>query len=291
MTRLGMTRAYETVTEAFEDIYKELISLHKELEGAVDPSRDGAVAGEIMGAHIIIRDPTRNLIESPMRNLSYRYAIGELLWYLSGSDRVSDITPYSKAWERLSDDGVTVNSAYGNRIVEKFGFDQWEHVIQLLKKDPLSRQAVIHIKDASDKPTKDLPCTVCLQFIIREGKLHCFTYMRSNDIWLGFPYDVFSFTSLQILMAMTLHVPVGEYHHIAGSLHLYERNLPKDSLKQALENFSAGAKAAAESLTFGNLIAEEENCDFTGEVPKKKKLSPELSLGVDPGYYQMNKAD
>jgi thymidylate synthase len=48
--------------------------------------------------------------------------------------------------------------------------------------------------------------------------------MRSNDIWMGFPYDVFSFTAMQCLMAMELGLGIGTYTHIAGSLHLYERN-------------------------------------------------------------------
>ena len=48
--------------------------------------------------------------------------------------------------------------------------------------------------------------------------------MRSNDIWTGFPYDVFSFTAMQIILAFQLGVGIGEYTHIAGSLHLYERD-------------------------------------------------------------------
>ena len=49
--------------------------------------------------------------------------------------------------------------------------------------------------------------------------------MRSNDVWMGFPYDVFQFTCMQILMSMELGVEIGTYTHIAGSLHLYERNV------------------------------------------------------------------
>lgn len=207
------------ITTAWEQWYNKLAAQCKD-----DSSRDGAVCGEILNAVTVIEDPTHNILKSDIRNMPIRYAVGELLWYLSGSNSLDDIKMYSKAWENLSDDGYTVNSAYGYRIQDKFGFNQWEHVINLLKKDPNSRQAVIHIKDASNEPTKDLPCTVCLQYLIRDGKLHATTYMRSNDIWLGFPYDVFSFTCLQIIMAFELGVGIGEYTHIAGSLHLYSRN-------------------------------------------------------------------
>lgn len=211
------------ICESLTDAWNEWYSLLS-MQGKADSSRDGEVCGEILNAVTVIKDPTQNILKSDIRKLPMRYAVGELLWYLSGSNKLSAIKRYSKAWENLSDDGETVNSAYGYRIANQFGFNQWDFVRELLKKDPNTRQAVIHIKDASDKPTKDTPCTVSLQFLLRDGKLHLTTYMRSNDIWLGFPYDVFSFTCLQILMANELDVEIGEYTHIAGSLHLYTRN-------------------------------------------------------------------
>ncbi len=209
-------------TEAF-DVWYELLS-DQAKNGHIQDSRDGDVVGEIIGATTIIENPTRGIVQSDIRKMPMRYALGELLWYLSGSNKVSDISRYSSVWERLSDDGEHVNSAYGYRIFNQFGFDQWEHVKDLLRKDPLSRQAVIHIKEPNNQTTKDLPCTVSLQFFIRDNRLYLITYMRSNDLWMGFPYDVFSFTALQVKMAMELGVEVGEYMHIAGSLHLYKRN-------------------------------------------------------------------
>lgn len=209
----------DSLTDAWGHWYTRLAS-----QGKSDSSRDGEVCGEILNAITVIKDPTQNILKSDIRKLPMRYAVGELLWYLSGNNRLDAIKKYSKAWENLSDDGETVNSAYGYRIMHQFGFNQWDYCLSLLRKDPNTRQAVIHIKDASDKPTKDVPCTVSLQFLLRDGKLNLTVYMRSNDIWLGFPYDVFSFTCLQIIMANELNVDVGEYTHIAGSLHLYTRN-------------------------------------------------------------------
>ena len=220
----------KNATEAFDQWYEILKAQHE--AGFKQESRAGAVVGEIINAITIIEDPTRGICNSKIRNMPMRYAWGELLWYLSGSNRLSDIQKFTPNWDGLTDNGVTLNSAYGYRIFNQFGFDQLNHVANLLRKDANSRQAVIHIKDASDTPTKDTPCTIALQYHLREGKLHATTIMRSNDIWLGFPYDVFAFTSLQILLSMILGVEVGEYTHIAGSLHLYERNVIADGLKQ-----------------------------------------------------------
>lgn len=208
-----------TATEAFEHWFNILNAQNLNAS-----SRDGGVKGEVLNAITVINDPTRGIVQSDIRKMPMRYAVGELLWYLSGNPTLKAIQNYTKAWDRMSDDGLYVNSNYGWCIQHKYDFDQWEYVKDLFMKDVNTRQAVLHIKTADNKPSKDVNCTVCIQFLLRDGKLHATTYMRSNDIWMGFPYDVFSFTALQIKMAMELGVGIGTYTHIAGSLHLYERN-------------------------------------------------------------------
>lgn len=210
----------DNINQAWDYWYKVLSAMEESTN-----SRDGEVHGEVINAITEILDPTKNILNSDVRKLSMRYAIGELLWYLSGNNSLKEIQKYTKNWDRMSDDGKTVNSNYGYCIKNKFDFDQWEYVKNLLKKDPNTRQAVIHIKTADNKESKDVNCTVCLQFLIRCDKLYLTVYMRSNDIWLGFPYDVFQFTCMQILMSMELGVGLGTYTHVAGSLHLYARDL------------------------------------------------------------------
>lgn len=191
-------------------------------------SRDGDIRGEILNAVTVLTNPTKNIMKNRVRNLSMRYAIGEMLWYMSAKNELKEIQKYGKGWDRMTDDGIHVNSNYGWCIKHKYGFDQWEYVRNMLAEHPDTRQAVIHIKTADDTPSKDVNCTVCVQFFLREDKLHCTVYMRSNDIWMGFPYDVFQFTNMQILMSMELGVEIGTYTHIAGSLHLYERNVQEE---------------------------------------------------------------
>lgn len=212
----------ETVNEVWVKAYDALATMAE--SSFRDPSRDGPVVGEICDAVFCVNDPTRNIVSSEIRRLPMRYAVGELAWYLSGSNRVRDISRFAKKWEEISDDGVHNNSAYGYRISTQFGFDQWRYVKKLLTKDPNTRQAIIHIKTPNDSETKDTPCTVYLQFLLRQGKLNLSVHMRSNDIWMGVPYDMFSFCFLQMKMAMELGVEIGEYTHYAGSLHMYERD-------------------------------------------------------------------
>ena len=226
---MNKTLTATDVTAAWDAWYTLLYADYKETK-KTEKSRDGAVASEVIGAVTHILDPTRNIVQSKIRKMPIRYAMGEFLWYLSGNNSLKEIQKYApKSWNRMSDDGLTVNSNYGHKIFRFYGFDQWEYVKELLVKDPNTRQAIIHIKEPRDtieNPTKDLPCTISLQFLQREGKLNLITYMRSNDIWMGFPYDVFNFCNFLVLMSMEIELEVGTYTHIAGSLHLYERDIP-----------------------------------------------------------------
>src|SRR5690606_23614249 len=76
----------------------------------------------------------------------------------------------------------------------------------------------------SKQRPKDIPCTLTWKFYARNGKLNMCVDMRSNDLVLGMPYDIFAFTCIQRLIANELGVDVGDYVHTVGSLHLYEKH-------------------------------------------------------------------
>ena len=218
---MNMLNAF-TVTDAFQQAYEEVTKW-----GEVVDSRIGKTK-HLTDVTIAIHFPGSNVCLDRTRNLSLRYLLAEIHWYLSGSNKVTDIAPYAKMWNDLTDDGETVNSAYGYRIFHKFGFDQLQFVIDKLLKNPYDRQAVIHIKEASNKPTKDTPCTCLLQFTCFKGKLNLHTYMRSNDIWLGLPYDMGFFITLLQIVSEETGLPLGVYYHTVGDLHLYERHWDKE---------------------------------------------------------------
>lgn len=204
-----------------------------DLDGEKLNSRDGSCK-EIIGQQFILTNVNCNFLTNPIRKLSPTYAAAELLWYFSGTNKIEMIKHYATQYERFSDDGIITYGAYGYRWKLH---DQLNKVIKILRELPNTRRAVITCYSAmldlyEDK--KDIPCTLSLQFLIRNNKLHCICTMRSNDIWLGLPYDIFSFTCLQILIAQELNIEVGTYTHQVGSLHLYKRNYEK--VQQILDN-------------------------------------------------------
>lgn len=189
---------------------------------------------ELNNVKLQLWDINENIVS--IRGISDTYLFGELLWYFTGRNDAKFIGTFSKMWERLSDDGVTSNSAYGYLMMYQHGFNQIEKVIELLKVDPDSRRAVINLNVPNEKviETKDEPCTIALQFMIRNGKLNCTTMMRSNDIWFGLPYDVAFFTELQKYIADRLEVGYGVYTHFVTSLHMYERD--EEKIAQIVED-------------------------------------------------------
>ena len=214
----------EVVARSAEEAFHKVINCIN-LHGGESAPR-GKKIKEILSCCIQIDNPRDRIVSCPERKFNSSYAFGELLWYISGSNKLEDIAYYSSRMAQNSDDGITLNSAYGYRIFAgehpKIGFNQWENVVRILKEDPDSRQAIIHLHTANDKKTRDEVCTLSLQFVIRQGKLNMITTMRSNDLYYGFVYDVFSFTMLQEMLANELGVELGKYHHNVGSIHVYE---------------------------------------------------------------------
>ncbi len=183
----------------------------------------GMVTTEVLGAHLCLTDPRRRFIAvPPARVLNPAFAVAEALWILSGSDEPW-IFNYNRSLVQYADGG-RLRGAYGPRMRRwRDEVDQLDHVRRLLGRDPDSRQAVIQLYDPhlDTRGHRDVPCTLNYRFFVRQSRLDMHTSMRSNDVWLGLPYDLFIATTLQELMAGWLGVDVGSYHHHVDSLHLY----------------------------------------------------------------------
>ena len=219
--------SYSNFTEAYVDLCKQI----RDNTQYVSSPR-GMKIKENLGVQFRIMNPRDRLPRVAARNFSLAYFVAETLWYLNADDSTEWISYYAPFWSNISDNNKTANSAYGARIFKTHprigngNIVQWDYVKEELRKDPDSRRAVIHIRTPSDSilESKDVPCTLSLQFFIRENKLHLHVSMRSSDIILGLAYDVPAFTTIQEILANELGVELGEYVHTSNSLHCYERD-------------------------------------------------------------------
>lgn len=208
---------------------------------------------EVMGAHLRLTEPRRRLVDlPPNRRLNPAFAVAEALWILSGSDDPWIFT-YNRVLENFTDDG-RLQGAYGPRIrCWRNTVDQLAYVRTLLVRDPDSRQAVVQLYDPAHdtRGHRDVPCTLNYRFYVRDGRLDMHTSMRSNDVWLGLPYDIFTATVLHELMAGWLDVDLGTYHHHVDSLHLYDEHVESAD--------AVGAQVVPVSPSMSALTAPAEN--------------------------------
>lgn len=182
----------------------------------------GEETAEMLGASFTLLDPVDSLPVGTGRGVVKALGAVETLQLIGGFHDPSALVaaaPHFVAY--LGPDGAQ-RAPYGPRLA-----DQIPAAAEALAEDRDSRRAQVTVWDPcldSERGLHDYPCTTSLQWFIRDDELHMQVHMRSNDFWLGVPYDVFQFTQLQLAVASVLGVGVGVYRHSAASLHVYERH-------------------------------------------------------------------
>lgn len=276
---------FESLEQAYPALIEALMNEGKEV------SPRGMLTKEISPVGFTINNPRKRVIPNKVRNLNFGFMNAELLWILRGSNGVDEIGHYNKQWFNFSDDNKTLNGAYGQRIfkwdglfdvfdtswtdedgnphsdfnIEHIVIDQFDYAYRQLVMDKDTRQATIVLFNPVQdiRETKDKPCTNLLRFTIRENKLNMTVFMRSNDIILGTPYDIYNFTMLQEIMAGKLDIEVGKYTHIVDSLHIYENHF--EMARDILNN--------PEPLLYGDELVDARL--------KEENINKELDLMMD----------
>lgn len=181
---------------------------------------------ELNNAIFELTNPNNNVV-SCWNKIDYGYMCAEELWYVLRDEKLEFINKFNApGFKRTSEDGIYSNSAYGDIVFVRHGYNQLLQVIDILSTDPDSRRAVINLNvpNRHRKTCMDEICTFNLSFYINDGKLYCTAMMRSNDFSGCMPYDVLFFTNLQRYIAWKLNVQLGSYTHFATSLHIYEKD-------------------------------------------------------------------
>lgn len=184
-------------------------------------------------------NPCERVLFLPERDANPFFHFMEGLWMLNGEERLDFLMHYNKGMEKFSDNGKTLNGAYGYRWKRFFTKNQLDVIVKRLKADPNDRRCVLTMWDCDkdlDRETLDTPCNTHIYFKIRKGKLNMTVCCRSNDaIWGAYGANVVHFSMLQEYMAGKIGVDVGVYNQVSDSLHVYEDLF--DKLKEKLPDF------------------------------------------------------
>lgn len=205
--------------------YLRLLALASQHVWLVEDSRVGPYRD--LGAVTVELDHGERTIILANRGWNPAFALVEAAWVLTGRNDVKTLAEFIGNFNQYSDDGLKLHGAYGNRLRHYFELDQIEAAINEFTKNPASRRVVMSLYAASDLglDSKDIPCNTHVALRLVAGRLEMTVSNRSNDLWLGVPYNWFVFRILQHFIANRLGVECGIQRHVSSCLHLYERDI------------------------------------------------------------------
>lgn len=265
---------FDTINEALAELAYQLTSGH---EYRTLRSRLGEEIREIGPVQIEIRQPRKREVLVPGRRANVAAQIVETAWVLSGRNDIEAILPYLPRAKDFSDDGETWSGAYGPRL-RAWGLhgpdaltratptvvDQLKYVINELKRDPLSRRAVIQIFDPvvdNNPDAKDIPCNNWLSFRSDGEQLTLHVGVRSNDLIWGFSgINAFEWSTLLAVVAECTGLEVGSLVFSTTSLHLYDRHYEK---ADQLAKYRCRTYGDSSQPWANTTIQHETTCEIT----------------------------
>jgi thymidylate synthase len=193
------------------------------------------VARELLHVTLCLSNPRQRWVNVRIPAFNPAFAIAEVIWIVKGRQDAAFLTFWNPRLPEFVGDKPVLHGAYGHRLRSHFALDQLQRAHESLSSHPECRQVVLQIWDAQiDLPDvtgqpvdRDIPCNVLAMLKVRNERLEWMQVIRSNDIYLGLPYNLIQFTSLQEIMAGWLGVEVGSFQQISDSLHLYDRDVEK----------------------------------------------------------------
>jgi len=194
--------------------------------GVESPSRNGPVVRSPT-PFTIVWENLKRVSSSAVRDANPFLHLIEAVWMLAGRNDVATVAKLAPNMANYSDDGVTLNGAYGYRWRKHFGFDQIEVLIKELKANPTTRRAVLIMHDAKDliygiNGGKDQCCNFAIMFDVVNGALNMTVVNRSNDSVLGAcGANLVHMSVLHEYMAGMTFMPVGTYYQTSNNMHLY----------------------------------------------------------------------
>ena len=228
MTREGVTTV-ESADELYQGTLEHILRHGSWVESVRDPNSIGSAFGaesrrflEVSPSVISLSNPRARWVWNRARRVSLVNATGLWLWTLGGSNKLDDIVFYNSKARTFSDDGTRLWGAIGKRILGHRNL--LLAIVRRLATDLSSRRAALPIFASTDvwMASKDIPCLLSMQFLVRERKLNLVATFRSNDALMVLPYDLFVITMLHELVASMLDLDVGTYTHVCNSMHIYE---------------------------------------------------------------------
>jgi dihydrofolate reductase/thymidylate synthase len=221
--------------------------------GNIKPDRTGTGVKSLFGAQCRF-DLRKEFPLLTTKKVFWRGVAEELFWIISGSTDTTILTKKGiHIWDadtcretldkrgfkdrRIGDLGPGYGFQlrhYGAKYIDcntdykGQGIDQLMNVIDKIKNNPNDRRILFCLWNPTDLDNTTLvPCHMFAQFYVtpgfngKRGMLSCHMYIRSQDLSLGAPFNIASYSLLTCLIAQICDLYPGEFIHSMGDTHIY----------------------------------------------------------------------
>jgi len=162
----------------------------------------------------------------------------EWKWFVSGSTNIQQLK--ATIWDEWATDSGELGPIYGQQWTAwptKDGqtINQIDYVIEKLKTDPNSRRILFHAWNVEYLPDEQLsaqenvkqgkmalaPCHLLYQFYVAKGALSLMLTIRSNDLFLGSPFNIAQAALWVHVLGQQCDLRPGELVIAIGDAHIY----------------------------------------------------------------------
>jgi thymidylate synthase len=206
--------------------------------GKLRQNRTGEPAYSVFGRQLRFKNVGDVFPILTTKRVHLKSVIGELLWFLSGNTNKFVLKEKygCTIWDEWGDDETgEMGPIYGYqwRNFNSSGIDQMTNVLNTLKTDPDNRRMIVTAWNPEQLSQQALPpCHWSFQFNTNkiEGQekrtLDLMMNIRSNDIFLGAPFNIASYGLLLLMVAQQVDMIPGDLIINIGDAHIYKNHIP-----------------------------------------------------------------
>lgn len=225
--------------KAYKDLLRDVLE-----NGVVKGDRTGTGTRSVFGRQLR-HDLADGFPLLTTKKLHIRSILHELLWFLQGDTNIAYLQENGVSiWDEWATEDGELGPVYGaqwRRWPDGKGgtIDQIASLVDGLRNNPDSRRHLFHGWNVADLPDESVspqdnaragrmalpPCHLLYQFYVAEGRLSAMLYIRSNDLFLGNPYNMASLAFLTHMLAQQCDLEPGEIVISMGDLHLYSNHI------------------------------------------------------------------
>lgn len=215
-----------SIPTPYEDLLRQVLDT-----GTPKADRTGTGTRSIFGAQLRY-DLSAGFPLITTKKVHLKSVIYELLWFLRGDSNVRWLQERGVTiWDEWASENGDLGPVYGVQwrawpTPSGKCIDQISDTVELLRRDPHSRRAVVTAWNPADVPAAALPpCHLLFQFHVVDRKLSCQLYQRSADLFLGVPFNIASYALLTHMMAAQTGLRVGDFIWTGGDCHIYSNHV------------------------------------------------------------------